>query len=129
MELPIDSLEQRIHGLENELRFWSEVLQKSEKYERLKDNEDWLDVLKEVQHVADVHETEINNARARLTDVRPKDREEVFDIILVHQMRLEQIKEALGTPNRVLGMAKQARDRIPEIKSRLVELQREVANA
>lgn len=129
MELPIDQLENRHLALQNELRYWTEVLQKSEKYERLKENEDWQDVFKEIRHVLKVHNDEIAKALDTLTGLGPKDREQANDVVLIHQIRKEQVEEALKEPERILEMAKRARERIPEVKEAIRTAQEELTHA
>lgn len=129
MELPIDQLEKRHQQLQNELRYHTEVLQKSEKYERLIENEDWQDVIKEIKFVVDIHDREIKQALESLAELSPHDRVNANDVMLIHQIRKEQIEEALKEPERILDLAKKARERIPEVKEAIRQLQEELTHA
>ncbi len=129
MELQADRLEKKTVALQNELRYWTEVLQKSEKYERLKDNEDFQEVFKELRFVAEAHGKEIQTALGTLTQLKTSERLEAYDVILTHQTRLEQIEEALKEPERIIEMAKKARERIPEVKEEMRSAQEELAHA
>lgn len=129
METDYDQLERKHQSLSNELVYWTEVLQKSEKYERLKDDGDWQDVFKEIRHVLKVHDDEIAKALETLSGLNPRDREDANSVILIHQIRKEQIQEALNEPERIADLARRARERIPDIKEEIRKIQEDLTHA
>lgn len=129
METPVDQLEQRYVALQRELKYQLEVLQKSEKYERLNENDDWKEVLEDIRAGIKAHETEIAQALVSLSELQPSEREKMFDFILIHQVRKEQIEQALNRPVQILELAKKARTLIPELKEKIRTLQEDLTHA
>lgn len=139
MLTPEDELKGKKETVEENIQLAEDILRKAEKYERLKGNPDWEGVLNDIKVLMGLHDREIANALAQLTAVRPSGtmaqdkkvygRDDWFDFILGHQIRKEQLQEALNEQKRILDAAKMAREALPKLKEQLEKMDLELANA
>lgn len=99
-----------------------EMLQKSEKYERLKGNPDWEGVKEDIKIVCDIHRREIKYATEMLPRLSFFKRMKTVDFITEHQIRLEQLEEALQEERRILEAGRLARETLPLLRERLISM-------
>lgn len=139
MLTPENELKGSKETMEGNISLAEDILRKAEKYERLKGNPDWEGVLEDIKVLMGIHDKEISNALAQLTSVRPSGtmaednkvygRDDWFDFILMHQIRKEQLQEALNEQKRILEAAKMAREALPKLKDKLEKIDLQLANA
>jgi hypothetical protein len=121
------------------IRICEEAMAKAEKYERLKENKDWLGYLDDLKILAGLHENEIKMGQSMLIDapntgyVKHDDFEkEVYvsskkdwtDFIIRHQIQKQEAENWIKEPERILTMATMARERLPILKEKLAEIER-----
>lgn len=126
MQDQIDSLKLVHKQVEAEIAFLVEVLQKSEKYERLMQDSDFKDVLKDIQQTIDAHDGEIKSCLAQMSEYTPKLEQDAFHAIRVHQILKEQAQHAMKRPEEILALAKNARTRLPELQEQLSKLKEQI---
>ena len=123
-----DRVRERQDKLHDSIRLCQDILKKAEKYERLKDNDDWKGVLEDINILRDLHRREIDSAQKMMTRQSFFRKMRTVDFIVEHQIRLEQIEEALKEMDRIIAAAKIARERLPEFQTQLRE-QEELVHA
>lgn len=123
-----------------------EAVAKSEKYERLKDFKPWQDYLGDLKILIDVHDREIKFGLQMLaeaphttyvrhaTDGSGKEqvvssKMDWVDFIVRHQIQKEEASNWMTEPDRILELARQAREQVPLLKEKLVGLTHEGNNA
>jgi hypothetical protein len=129
METEYGQIEIKVQSLEREIAYWKEVLQKSEKYERLMQEPDFLEVLKDLDQGIEAHDNEIEKCLDGMAEYSPKLLAEAQHTIFVHQILREQSKKARNRPKEILELAKEARKRIPELEDNLKKVKEELRNA
>jgi hypothetical protein len=128
MEDAIEQASTRTGMIENEIKYWTEVLQKSEKYERLMQDSDFKDVLKDIEQTVAAHENEIKMCLDGMSEYTPKLEVDVWHSIRVHQILKEQAQWAMKRPQETIELAKQAREKIPALKKQLMELKETISH-
>jgi len=126
MENSYDQAIVKVESQERELAYWKEVLQKSEKYERLMADQDFLDVLEDMVQTVRAHESEIKKCLEGMSEYTPKMLEEAQHTIFVHQVLMEQASLAVERPRKILELAKEARKKIPDFENKISKLKEEV---
>lgn len=129
MESQVEQVGVKIKQLESDIAYCKEVLQKAEKYERLMEEPDFKDFLKDFGEGFSVHEMQIETALDSLTDASPRQQEELFRIILVHQSKKETVQALLNRPSDILKLAATSRKNLPVLEDQLRQAQLETANA
>ena len=129
MESQVEQVGVKIKQLESDIAYCKEVLQKAEKYERLMEEPDFKDFLKDFGEGFSVHEMQIETALDSLTDASPRQQEELFRIILVHQSKKETVQALLNRPSDIVKLAATSRKNLPVLEDQLRQAQLETANA
>lgn len=88
----------------------NDVIKAAARYERMESNQDFQDILKDLQNVADIHKQEIAGLMALAVDAPFFKRIKFMDAMMVHQIRMDQLTEAISYTKRIVFEAKQARD-------------------
>ena len=127
----------KIDLLERQIKTCEEGIAKAEKYERLKDNQDWKDFILDLKILAEKHDQEIKNAEVYLLDAPNtgylkldatgrqayvSSREDWIDFIVRHQIQKEENLKWLKEPDYVLRFAALSREKLPEFQKHLREL-------
>ena len=129
MEDAIEVAQNRVHQIENGIKYWTEVLQKSEKYERLMQEQDFKDFLLDFKEGFAIHAEQIKEALEELSQASPRRQDELFRIILVHQSKKESVEALTGRPEVLVRLSKEAQKKIPELKEKIKKAKEEVHNA
>lgn len=129
MESQVEQVGVKIKQLESDIAYCKEVLQKAEKYERLMEEPDFKDFLKDFGEGFSVHEMQIETALDSLTDASPRQQEDLFRIILVHQSKKETVQALLNRPSDIVKLAATSRKNLPVLEDQLRQAQLETANA
>lgn len=122
-----------IQKLENGIRFCEEAITKSEKYERLEENQDWKEFWKDIEILIGVHDKEIlmgismlpdapNNTVVKTNDAGKQavvsSKQDWMDFIIRHEIQRDELKSWMKEPLRILELARQARERLPELREK-----------
>lgn len=129
MENSFEVIELQVKELERELAYWREVLQKSEKYERLMADPDFLEVLEDMNETVRAHEKEIKTCLDGMSEYSPKMLGDAQHTLFIHQILLEQSKLAIERPRKILELAKESRKKVPDLEQQISRLKVEVQNA
>ena len=103
--------------LEEKKQFLKEIVDAAARYERLMVNKDFLDVLADMENVAKLHAEEVQGflkAYSLSTSFFKKMR--LAEVMGQHQMRQEQIIEAVNYPKLMVEKAKEARELLSKIR-------------
>lgn len=119
METIVEEMDVKVKELERALAYWEEVLKKSEKYERLMQDSDFQEVLKDLDQTVSAHQTQIDQCLEGMSEYSPKLLEDAQHTLFIHQLLKEQAKLAIDRPGKILELAKEARKQIPEIQSKM----------
>ena len=119
------------------IQAYEEAIAKAEKYERLKDNPDWQGFLDDLKVLSDLHDKDIEWAKEMLLDA-PNDgylkmgaggkqeyvssKMDWTDYITRHQIEKKECLKWTKEPGYIMQMAAMARERLPLLKEKLVEL-------
>ena len=119
------------------IQAYEEAIAKAEKYERLKDNPDWQAFLDDLKSLADIHDRDIEWAKEMLLDA-PNDgylkmgaggkqeyvssRMDWLDYIARHQIEKKECLKWTKEPGFIMQMAAMARERLPALKEKVMEL-------
>jgi hypothetical protein len=109
-------------GLESKLAYAKEILQKSEKYERLMEDADFKAFLKDFEEGFSVHAKEIEGALSSLTMASPREQEDLFRMILIHQAKKEMLKQLVERPSEIIRLAQSKRREIPDLETQIAHL-------
>ena len=96
-----------------------EIIRASARYERLESNQDWIDSCKDLENLIEIHKSQIEGALTQFAEAAFLDRFKIEQFIIVHQIRMEQIKEAINYPKRIIHQANEAREWLAEHKGDL----------
>jgi hypothetical protein len=122
------------------IAFCEESMVKAEKYERLSENKDWQDHLKDLRVLADLHAREITSGSAMLINaprtgyikindagnqVYVSSKDDWLDFMMRHEIERSEILKWLKEPEAVLSMAQTAREKLPILKKQLAEMTHE----
>lgn len=128
MESIADGISFEAESMERELGYWKEVLQKSEKYERLMADDDFKDVLKDIQHTVDAHHEEIKKCLEGMAEYGPRQLADAQHTLFIHQVLEDQAVMAVKRPKEILELAKEARKKIPLLEENIKRKQEELTN-
>jgi hypothetical protein len=126
MDLDIDQLQLALNQMESDLAYWKEVLQKSEKYERLMEDEDFKDFLKDFKEGFAIHGEQIKEALEELSQAGPKRQDDLFRIILVHQSKKESVEALTERPKKIVELSREAQKKIPELEEKIAQAKKEI---
>jgi hypothetical protein len=126
MELDLDQLQLALNQMESDLAYQEEVLQKSEKYERLMADGDFKDFLKDFKEGFKIHGEQIQEAMGELTQASPRRQEDLFRIILIHQSKKESVEALTERPAQLVRLSKEAQKLIPELKEKIAKAREEL---
>jgi len=129
MELPIAQLERDAAQLESDISFAKEVLLKAEKYERLMEDKDFKDFLKDFEEGFGIHAKEVDSSLGMLTGSSPRQQEDLFRIILIHQAKKESVKQLVDRPLEIVKLAVEKRKQLPVLEEKLREAQEAINHA
>lgn len=87
-----------------------EVLKAAAIYERLDANPDFQQAVEHMRGVMKIHDEQIAGYQAMLETASFFKRIKLMDVIVVHQIRKNQIQEAINYPKRIMFQAQQARE-------------------
>lgn len=125
METPQAAEDKRKTLVENKIQFLREIITASARYERLNANQDFIDILNDLKNIVAMHKAEIEGyltAYSLTSSFFKKMR--LAEVMGQHQMRMQQIQEAISYPASIIQKAVDARTEI----AKLIELQKEIAN-
>lgn len=125
MELDVEKAEIAIQQMESDLAFQEEVLQKSEKYERLMQEQDFKDFLADFKEGFAIHAAQIKEALEELSQASPRRQEDLFRIILIHQSKKESVEALTSRPEILVKLSKEAQKKIPELKEKIQKAKEE----
>jgi len=126
MNLPEEDLVIKIKQIESDIAYAKEVLQKSEKYERLIRDPDFKDFLKDFEEGFQIHGDQVNQSLAMLTDSSPRQQEDLFRIILIHQSKREAVKALTERPMQIVKLADEKRKQLPILEKELETIRGEL---
>lgn len=126
MQDQLQGLEVLVAQTESQIAYLAEVLQKSEKYERLMQDSDFKEVLKDIQQTIDAHDGEIKSCLAQMSEYTVKLEQDAFHAIRIHQVLKEQAQRAMNRPSEILELAKNARTKLPELREQLSKLKEQI---
>lgn len=87
-------------------------------YERLETNEDWQKVQEHMKDLSRVHSEQIAGYLGLMAGTSFFKRMRLLDVVMVHQIRMEQINEGLNYPKRIMFEAVSARERLAQIREK-----------
>jgi hypothetical protein len=128
MENPIDQIAATVPEFEKAIAYWTEVLQKSEKYERLMAESDFLAVLKDLEQTIQAHQAEIDTCLEGMSQYSPKLLQDASHTIFVHQILKEQAQMAMDRPKKIIELSKKARTELPALQEQLGRAKEAIAN-
>jgi hypothetical protein len=128
MEDAIEVASNKVEQIENAIKYWTEVLQKAEKYERLMQDTDFKEVLQDIQGTVDAHDGEIKSCLDNMSQYNPKLEADAWHSIRVHQILKEQAQRAMKRPSEVVELAKKARTELPELTKQLSQLKETISH-
>lgn len=111
-------VEQEKKSSNEEKVFLHDIIKAAAVYERLEVNPDWITLKEHLAGVAKVHTEQIAGYLQMMSGVSFFKRLRFLDIIMTHQIRLEQINEALSYPKRIVHEALLARETLDVIKEK-----------
>lgn len=123
-----------IEKVKNGIRLCDEAITKAEKYERLQENPDWKNYLKDLEIRAGMHDREIQLALSQL-DEAPNNshvgadgkvvssKMDWVDFIRNHKIRADLYREWIQEPESILKFAALARQTLPDLKKKLSAFQ------
>lgn len=101
---------------EEQKKYLEEVIKASSKFERLLSNSDFLELLKDMEDVIKAHQEQINGFMHSMIGTSIFKQMRILSVIQVHQIRMEQLKEAIARPKQIVLMAQSAREEIKNMK-------------
>lgn len=131
---------EKIRKIEDGILTCEEGIKKAEKYERLKENKDWLDYLNDLKTVAGVHDREIKAGEAMLVDAPNtgyikldgfgnqkyvSSRTDWIDFIMRHQIQKADCLTWMKEPEQILTFAALCREKLPLLQAELKEMKHE----
>jgi hypothetical protein len=114
-----DQLQSRVTETEREIVYWQEVLQKSEKYERLMQDTDFQELLKDIGQTIDAHKEQIEQCLNGMSEYGPRALADAQHTMFIHQILKEQAELAMTRPKKILELSKEARKKIPMLEDQL----------
>lgn len=99
-------------------KFLKQIITSAAKYERLMVNDDFKEVLSDLENVMKHHETEVKgfiSVLAESTSIFKRMR--IMEAVTQHQIRLDHLKEAVTYPQRLIQHAQEAREMLSQLKS------------
>lgn len=103
--------------LQRRKKYLREIVDASARYERLLSQKDFQDVLMDMKRLSDIHGQQIDGwMKEKLNSDSPFKRMRLESVILKHQIRKEQIDEAMSYPQHIVQEANQAREELTRIK-------------
>lgn len=127
----------KMEKLSSSIQLCEEAIIKAEKYERLKENKDWLSYLADLQILVEQHEKEIRNGSQLLinaprtghtkindagSQVYVSSKDDWLDFIMRHEIQKGHLINLLKEPGYILEMAQIAREKLPVLKKNLEDL-------
>lgn len=104
--------------IEERKKFLKQVIDASARYERLLSDKDFQNVLEDLQKVVDIHNREIAILVKNLCDESNFfKRMRVESILRIHQVRKDQLLEALVYPEKLVHEARLAREELKQIRT------------
>lgn len=95
-----------------------EIIKTAEVFERLEANPDWKTVKGYLKGLVDIHQVQINGWMSQMGGTSFFKRIKILDVIMVHQVRMEQAKEALSYPERMIQEAITARELLVQLRKK-----------
>lgn len=123
MQLQSDIELKKQERKEQEIKFLTEIVEASARFERLLANSDFVKVLEDLKRVAQTHDEEIQGylkAYSFSTSFFKKMR--LAEVLGQHQMRKDAILEAISYPSLIVEKAREAREKLAQLKSQEKEL-------
>ena len=117
METIISAEERAKAKREEHKLFLEQIITASARYERLLVNKDFQDIMADLKNVVDMHEKEIKvylQSYSLSSSFFKKMR--LAEVMGQHQMKKEQIEEAINYPKMIVAKAAEAREVLAKIK-------------
>jgi len=128
---------QKVKQIRNGIRICEEAIAKAEKYERLKDNKDFIDYLKDLKILADLHDREIKMGESMLIDAPNSgyvktafekqeyvsSRQDWIDFIIRHQIQKAECTKWVKEPDQIIAFASLCREKLPLLQQQLSEIE------
>lgn len=103
--------------------FLEQQIKAGERYERLLSNSDFRAMLKDIEDALVIHEINLKGLDIELREGNsPFKINRIAMVRKAHLERMDQMREALQRPEALVEMAKQAREKLSEIKEQEREL-------
>lgn len=113
-ELMLEEKKQRI--VEEKKKFLKEIIDASARYERLLANSDFINVLSDLKNLCKLHEDEIQGyLKAYSMSTSFFKRMRLMEVLGQHQLRKEQIENAINYPAMIVSKANEAREDLAKI--------------
>lgn len=122
MELEQDQLALRGATLEQRIKTYHGIIQSAEKYERMKEDPDVQEFLKDVKDIADFHDQQIKLAQDSLWEKNKQEREELFDQMFTHQIMKDMAIAIADRPKKAVAEAKEARENLDKAEKELSQI-------
>lgn len=86
------------------------VIRAAAKYERMEALKDWHDIQEDLENVVKIHKGQIEGYLGEMVGTSFFKRLRLIDVVMVHQIRMDQIREAINYPKRIVHQAREARE-------------------
>lgn len=109
--------------LNDKINFLTDIVNASARYERLLANKDFQDILTDLKNLIDLHENEIKGylkAYSLTSSFFKKMR--LAEVLGQHQLRKDQIEEAVNYPKLIVDKAVEAREELAKLKDQEKEI-------
>ncbi len=94
-----------------------QVIEAAARYERIASNRDFIDIVKDMEKVIEAHKLEIDLYVKELSEENNLFKQmRIASVLRIHQIRKDQIMEAINYPKRIIFQANQAREELLKIK-------------
>lgn len=105
-------------SLDDQKQECEDIIRAAACYERLESNPDFKQVVEHMNGLIKIHQTQIAGWTAQLEGASFFKRVRIMDVVLVHQIRMAQIQEAVNYPKIIIHEAQEARDLLHTMRTK-----------
>lgn len=97
-------------SMEEQIKTAEEIIKAAAVYERLAINADYKTMIGHLEGLRDIHQDQINGWMNQMAGASFFKRIKFMDVMLIHQVRKEQLQEAINYPKQLMHAANEARE-------------------
>lgn len=94
----------------NKVAWLKDLIKASARYERLLTSKDFSDCLEDMKRLRDIHQDQINGYMMQMEGTSFFKRMRLVDTVMTHQIRMNQLTEAINYPEKLMDNAIAARE-------------------